>query len=76
MRKTDFPLAPVILALVLGPMMETSLRRALSLSNGDWGILFASPLVVVLWVLVALSTLVPLVRALRRARAYNDSEQH
>ncbi len=76
MRKTDFPLAPVILALVLGPMMETSLRRALSLSNGDWGILFASPLVMVLWGLVALSALVPTIRALRRARAYNDSEQH
>ncbi len=76
MRKTDFPLAPVILALVLGPMMETSLRRALSLSNGDWGVLFASPLVLVLWGLVALSALVPLLRFLRRARAFNDSEQH
>jgi putative tricarboxylic transport membrane protein len=76
MRKTDFPLAPVILALVLGPMMETSLRRALSLSNGDWSILFASPLVLVLWGLVAVSALVPLIRVLNRARKYNDSEQH
>jgi putative tricarboxylic transport membrane protein len=76
MRKTDFPLAPVILALVLGPMMETSLRRALSLSNGDWGVLFASPLVLALWGLVAVSALVPMIRTLRRARKYNDSEQH
>jgi putative tricarboxylic transport membrane protein len=66
----------VILALVLGPMMETSLRRALSLSNGDWMILFTSPLVIVLWVLVAISALFPFLRMLRRAREYNDSEQH
>jgi putative tricarboxylic transport membrane protein len=75
MRKTDFPLAPVILALVLGPMMETSLRRGLSLSNGDWMVFFSSPLVIVLWVMVGLSALFPLIRSLRKAREYNDSEQ-
>jgi putative tricarboxylic transport membrane protein len=75
MRKTDFPLAPVILALVLGPMMETSLRRGLSLSNGDWMVFFNSPLVIVLWVMVGLSALFPLIRSLRKAREYNDSEQ-
>lgn len=76
MRKLDFPLAPVILAIVLGPMMEVSLRRALSLSNGDWTVLFSSPLVIVLWALVALSALFPFLRILRRARETNDSEQH
>ncbi|MGK2905399.1 MAG: tripartite tricarboxylate transporter permease [Desulfuromonadales bacterium] len=76
MRKLDFPLAPVILAIVLGPMMEISLRRALSLSNGDWTILFSSPLVMVLWVLVAVSAFFPFLRVLRRAREINDSEQH
>lgn len=76
MRKLDFPLAPVILAIVLGPMMEVSLRRALSLSNGDWSVLFTSPLVIVLWALVVLSALFPFIRVLRRAREINDSEQH
>ncbi len=71
MRKMDFPLAPVILALVLGPLMEVNLRRALSLSNGDWGVLYASPLTWVLWALVAVSVLFPLLRVLRRARAVN-----
>lgn len=76
MRKLEFPLAPVILAVVLGPMMEVSLRRALSLSNGDWTVLFSSPLVMVLWVMVALSALFPFLRILRQARKFNDSEQH
>jgi putative tricarboxylic transport membrane protein len=49
MRKTGFPLAPVILGLVLGPLMEKNLRRSLALSDGDWGVLFSSPLAIALW---------------------------
>lgn len=71
MRKMDFPLAPVILALVLGPLMEVNLRRALSLSNGDWSTLYSTPLTMGLWVMVALSLLFPLLKVLRRARAEN-----
>ena len=60
MRKGGFPLAPVILGLVLGPLMEKSLRRALALSGGEWSILFDSPIAIVLWVLAAVSLLSPL----------------
>lgn len=35
MRRLDFPLAPMILAIVLGPLLESNLRRALTLSQGD-----------------------------------------
>lgn len=61
MRKLDFPLAPVILGLVLGPLMEKNLRRALALSGGDWHVLVSSPLAIVLWVLAAASVVLPLV---------------
>jgi putative tricarboxylic transport membrane protein len=37
MRKLDFPLAPVVLGLVLGPLMERNLRRAMALSGGGVG---------------------------------------
>ena len=60
MRKTGFPLAPVILGLVLGPLMEKSLRRALALSGGEWSILFDSPIAIVLWILAAVSLFSPL----------------
>ncbi len=60
MRKSGFPLAPVILGLVLGPLMEKSLRRALALSGGEWSILFDSPIAIVLWVLAAASLFSPL----------------
>jgi hypothetical protein len=38
-------------------------------------VFFSSPLVIVLWVMVGLSALFPLIRSLRKAREYNDSEQ-
>lgn len=64
MRKLDFPLAPVVLGLVLGPLMEKNLRRAMALSGGEWGVLFDSPIALTLWALAAASLVAPF--ALRR----------
>ncbi len=66
MRKMDFPMAPLILGFVLGDMMEQNLRRALSISNGELGILFASPISIGLWVLAVLMIVGP--RLYRKAR--------
>jgi putative tricarboxylic transport membrane protein len=60
LRKTGIPLAPVILGLVLGPLMEKNFRRALALSDGDWAVLVASPLSVGIWVLTVVALLLPL----------------
>ena len=51
MRKLKFPLAPVILGLVLGPLLETNLRRALIISSGDIKIFFDSYISIFLWIL-------------------------
>lgn len=61
MRKLHFPLAPVILGLVLGPLMEKNLRRAMALSGGDWRVLFDSPIAVTLWAMALASLAAPLV---------------
>jgi len=61
MRKLDFPLAPVILALILGWLLEDNLRKALIYSDGDWTTLFASPITLVLWGLTALSLFAPVI---------------
>ena len=50
-RKASIPLAPAILGVVLGPLMEKNLRRSLPLSGGDWGVLFSSSLAISFWVL-------------------------
>jgi putative tricarboxylic transport membrane protein len=55
LRKIGAPLAPLILGVVLGPLMERSLRRSLALSGGDWSVLWSSPVAVILWVLTAVS---------------------
>jgi len=61
MRKLDFPLAPVVLGLVLGPLMERNLRRAMALSGGEWGVLFDSPISLTLWALALASLAAPAV---------------
>lgn len=43
LRKLDFPLAPAILAMILGPMMERSLRTTLELSGGSFAIFLDRP---------------------------------
>jgi putative tricarboxylic transport membrane protein len=59
MRKLDFPLAPVVLGLVLGPLMEKNLRRAMALSGGDWSVLFDSGIAITLWALALTSLAAP-----------------
>ena len=69
LRKQGIPMAPLILGFVLGDMMEQNLRRALSITNGELGILWESTISLGLWTGVVLMLgLPPLYRALRRAR--------
>ena len=69
LRKQNVPMAPLILGFVLGDMMEQNLRRALSITNGEIGILYESTISIGLWVLSALMLIVPpLMRLRRRAR--------
>lgn len=51
LRKFSFDLAPVALGLVLGPMLELSLRQSLALSGGSYGIFLERPIAVVMLVL-------------------------
>ncbi|MEA5016857.1 MAG: tripartite tricarboxylate transporter permease [Candidatus Limiplasma sp.] len=55
MTKLDFPITPIILGFVLGPMAERSLRRALMLSRGDWLTFVQRPVSLVLLAAAILS---------------------
>jgi putative tricarboxylic transport membrane protein len=68
LRKLEIPLVPVVLGLLLGGIMETNLRRALSISGGDWSVLVSSPLTWVLWALVALMLALSVFFEVRHAR--------
>src|SRR4051794_37473026 len=58
LSKNDYPIAPLVLGLVLGPMVESNLRRALTISNGDYSIFVNRPislvflLITLLWLVV------------------------
>jgi len=68
MRKLEFPAAPAVLGLVLGPLVERSLRQSLTISHGDLSIFFTRPISAVLTICALLSLFAPLARALWRLR--------
>lgn len=70
-RKLDWPLAPTILALILGPMMERALRTSLEMSAGDITILFTRPISAVLLAVAAIVLISPAIRLLGK-RAGKD----
>ena len=61
LRKVDIPLVPIILGMLLGPEMESSLRHALVLSDGDWTVLFNSGLSIGLWTVALLGLVLPII---------------
>jgi len=44
LRKLDYPLAPAVLAIVLGPVAEPTLRQSLLLSSGDATVFLTRPI--------------------------------
>ena len=74
MRLADIPVAPAVVGLILGPLLEVELRRALILSEGDWTVLWSSALTITLWVIAVIAVIAPVVLRLgrRRRRALVD----
>jgi putative tricarboxylic transport membrane protein len=65
LAKNDFPMAPLVLGLVLGPMIENNLRRALTTSNGDFSIFIEKPVSLVFLIIAVLWISVPLIMKMR-----------
>jgi putative tricarboxylic transport membrane protein len=68
MKKFDYEGAPLVLAFVLGPLMENNLRKSLIMSQGDFSIFFSRPLAAV-FIIVALFLLIsPLIPGIGKKR--------
>ena len=76
MRLLNFPAAPLILAFILGGMMEQSFRQALTISNGSYLTFFDSTVTIVLLILSLLSLTLPFIKSKLRKRAAEDEEEH
>jgi putative tricarboxylic transport membrane protein len=60
LRRFHYPLAPVVVGLILGPLAEQQLRRALAISQGDPMVLVHSPVSVILLAIAALALFGPM----------------
>lgn len=57
--KARFPMSPMILGIILGPMVESNLRRSMIISEGSFGIFFQRPLSLALLALSLITLLTP-----------------
>ncbi|QGP94027.1 Tripartite tricarboxylate transporter TctA family protein [Neomoorella glycerini] len=67
MRKYDFPVAPVVLAVVLGEMIETSFRRALIISDGSLAIFISRPIASIILLISVISIGYQFFRGMKKA---------
>jgi putative tricarboxylic transport membrane protein len=74
LTKHDFPLAPLVLGLVLGPMIEQNMRRALTGSNGEFSIFITKPISLLFLVLAVLWLCIPLLLKLRGKKVVINDE--
>jgi putative tricarboxylic transport membrane protein len=70
-RKTGYHVTALLIGVIIGPLFEQYLVRALRISQGDLSIFFTSTIGNVLWALLAISVVLPLVRG----RAKRVSEE-
>ena len=66
MRRFDFPTAPVVIGMILGPLAEAQMRNALSIGEGHWSIFVQRPMSAALLAVVVLALLVPMLLKMRR----------
>ena len=65
MRKLDYPMAPAVLAIVLGPLAEPALRQSLLISGGSFSIFFTRPYSAVIIVIAILLIFLPFLKIIR-----------
>lgn len=76
MEANDLPLAPAILGLVLVPLLETNLRRALLLSDGSFMVFLERPVSASILALVAVVTVVAQIRRWRVRARVREPDHH
>lgn len=68
MRKLDYPMAPMVLAIVLGPLAESSMRQSLMVSSGSLGVFFYNPIAGVIMCLAGLLFVLPIFQSIARKK--------
>jgi putative tricarboxylic transport membrane protein len=63
MRRYDFPTAPVIIGMILGPLAEQNFRQAMTISQGDMTVFLTRPLSATLLAIAAIALVLPMIIA-------------
>lgn len=75
MERLHIPTAPAVLAVILGPMAEESLRRALLISGGSFDYLLQSWISWIIIAMTAVTLIVPIWKRFRRLKpSYGDQK--
>jgi putative tricarboxylic transport membrane protein len=74
LAKNDYPLAPLVLGLVLGPMIENNMRRALTASNGDFTVFLTKPVSLAFLIVALLWLVIPLLLKMRGRKVVINEE--
>ncbi|WP_119390108.1 tripartite tricarboxylate transporter permease [Taklimakanibacter lacteus] len=73
-RVYDFPIAPALIGLILGPQAEIQLRRALAVSQGDWSVLVGTPIAASFLVIAVLVFFLPMIMTKFRGAVQQESK--
>jgi putative tricarboxylic transport membrane protein len=68
MKKFEYEGAPLVLAFVLGPLLENNLRKSLIMSQGDFSIFFIRPLSAICLLIAFFLLVSPLIPWMRKKR--------
>jgi putative tricarboxylic transport membrane protein len=68
LEKIDFPVVPIVLAAVMGPIIESNLNRALTIQNGDLLAILSRPITLTILLLAVLTAIYSVVSTVRAAR--------
>jgi putative tricarboxylic transport membrane protein len=66
LRKLDYPLAPAVLAIVLGPIAEPKMRQSLLISGGDFSVFVTRPIAGPITIIAIILILLPVFQLIRR----------
>jgi len=72
-HKTNYHVTAILVGVILGPLFEEYLVRALRISEGDMTILFSTPIANTLWALLVVSLVLPSWRGWRQRKAQADA---
>ncbi len=65
MRKLDYPMAPAVLAIVLGPLAEASMRQSLLISGGTFSVFFVRPIAGTITVMAIVLLVLPILKKIK-----------